>query len=105
MQDHLDNSKCNKAYGPDGISPKFVKLCLPAIVEPLTKLFKYSLAICYFPLVWKSANVLPLFQKVEDYLTNNYRQVALLSCLSCLGKVLGKIVFKYVYNISEITFY
>ena len=75
--DQLKNLNCNKEYGPDGISPKCLKLCLAAIVESLTKLFKYSLAICYFPLVWKSANVLPLLKKDDDYLTNNYRPVSL----------------------------
>ena len=59
--DQLKNLNCNKAYGPDGFSKKKPnKLCLPAIVETLTKLFKYLLAICYFSLVWTSANVLPL---------------------------------------------
>jgi hypothetical protein len=95
VADQLQNLDCNKAYGPDGISPKFLKLCVPVIVYPLTKLYKYSMDMCYFPIIWKSANVLPLFKKDEDYLRTNYRPVSL---LSCLGKILEKIVFKYVYN-------
>jgi hypothetical protein len=47
-----DALKCldtNKAYGPDGISPKVLKEGRPALVNILTKIFNLSLTKAFFP--------------------------------------------------------
>ena len=54
---------CNKSYGADGISPRFLKMAGASIVEPLTLLFNASLNNGMFPCNWKKANVLPLHKK------------------------------------------
>jgi hypothetical protein len=84
-----------KAIGPDGVSPKLLKICAPMIAPSLTKLFNLSLKTCKFPNSWKFANVMPIFKKGDTSDVNNYRPVSLLSCLS---KVFEKAIFKHVFN-------
>ena len=93
-----DIIKCidtNKAYGPDNVSPRLIKEARPSIVKVLTRLFNKSLQLAKFPLIWKRANVLPIYEKAEIFFTINYRPVSL---LSIMAKVFEKIVFKYLYN-------
>jgi len=85
----------NKAIGPDGISPRVLKICAQEIAPSLTRLFKLSLQSGKFPDQWKCANVLPLHKCGDIHEINNYRPISLLSCIS---KVFEKIVFKYVFN-------
>ena len=54
---------CNKSYGPDVISPRFLKMAGASIVKPLTLLFNASITKGMFPCNWKKANVLPLHKK------------------------------------------
>jgi Reverse transcriptase (RNA-dependent DNA polymerase) len=65
------------------------------ICKPLCILFNLSLNSCAYPDSWKSANVMPLFKKGERNVTSNYRPISL---ISCVGKVMERIVFKHVYN-------
>ena len=93
-----DLIKCidtSKATGPDGISPKLLHEAGIAIVPSLTKLINLSLSTAKVPLKWKQANVIPIFKKGEKSDVNNYRPVSL---LSCVNKIMEKIVFKHVYN-------
>jgi hypothetical protein len=48
-----------------------------------------------FPDQWKIAHVMALFKKGDKSLPSNYRPVSLLSCVS---KILEKIVYKQIYN-------
>jgi hypothetical protein len=61
--DILSTINQNKAYGPDGISPRLLKEGGPSIVKVLTRLFNRSLELAKFPLTWKRANVLPIYNK------------------------------------------
>ena len=85
----------NKTIGPDNISHKMLKNTVSTIVKPLCLLFNRSLRDCLFPDSWKIANVLPLFKKGDPSELSNYRPVSL---LSCVGKIMERIVFKYLYN-------
>lgn len=85
----------NKAIGPDLVSHKMLKATLFTIVKPLTLLFNRSLVDNTFPCFWKIAHVIPLFKKDDPSLVSNYRPVSLLSCVS---KIMERIVFKHVYN-------
>ena len=85
----------NKAYGPDDISPRFLKEGGQTLVPTLTKLFQLSLDSCTFPSSRKRANVTPLHKKNDRANVSNCRPVSL---LSTLGKVMKKIIFKHVYN-------
>ena len=95
--DQIKILDCNKSYGPDGISPRFIKMAGLSLVKPLTLLFNTSLGNGIFPSNWKKANVLPLHKKSSNQYADNYRPVSLL-CI--LGKipVFERIIFKHVYN-------
>ena len=104
MQDVSDQIKClncSKSYGPDGISPVFLKEGGEIIVFVLHKLFQLSLAKAKVPRSFKQANVIPIHKKDLKTLVTNYRPISLLSIMS---KVLEKIVFKYVYNFFKDNF-
>ena len=95
VEDVLKGINTSKAYGPDNVSPRLVKEAGPSIKKILTRIFNKSLQLSKFPLIWKRANVLPIFKKAETFITTNYRPVSL---LSILAKVFEKIVFKYLFN-------
>jgi len=97
-QDVLDQLKTldpSKAFGPDKISPRFLKEGAVHLAVPLCKLFNASLQCSVFPDIWKKANVLPLHKKDSKDTIDNYRPISL---LSCVGKVFERIIFKYLYN-------
>lgn len=83
----------NKAIGPDNIRHKILKLAKFTISKPLCLLFNGSLAENKFPKKWKLAHVIQLFKKDDPSVASNYRPVSLLSCVS---KLLERIIFKRV---------
>lgn len=93
--DILKTLKVNKATGPDGISNRMLKYTCNTICVPLTKLFNLSLKVHTYPVLWKTAHVMPLFKKGDKSLTNNYRPVSLTSNIS---KSFERIIFKHLYN-------
>ena len=84
-----------KATGPDGISPKMLREAATRLAKPLTRLINMSLVCKQFPDSWKLTNVLPLYKKNEKTSINNYRPISLLSCVS---KVMERVVFKYTWH-------
>jgi hypothetical protein len=72
-----------------------LKSTIHAISRPLCMLFNKSLLEKSFPNYWKEAHVLSLFKKDDRSIPSNYRPVSLLSCLS---KIMERIIFKHVYN-------
>ena len=85
----------NKAVGPDCISHKMLKETIFSVSTPFCFLFNRSLKESLFPTQWKIANVLLLFKKGDPSELSNYRPVSL---LSCVGKIMERVVFKYVHN-------
>ena len=85
----------NKAVGPDCISHRMLKTTATSVSKPLYILFNMSLRENTFPKFWKIAHVLPLFKKDDPSMKSNYRPVSLLSCVS---KIMERVVFKHVYN-------
>ncbi len=79
-----------KSSGHDQISNELLKLAAPTIAEPLAALFNRSLLEGQFPAVWKIGTISPILKegKIPSE-PASYRPVALLSCLS---KVLGRLV-------------
>ena len=95
VEDQIKVLDCNKAFGPDEISPYFLKKGGPQIISSLTQLFNHSISTKRYPFLWKMANVIPLHKKDSKSDVNNYRPISL---LSTVGKVFERIIFKYVYN-------
>jgi hypothetical protein len=84
-----------KASGPDKISHKMLKITPEKIAEPLQIIFSKSLRQGKYPSSWKIAHVIVIFKKGDASLSSNYRPISL---ISCVGKVMERVVYKTVYN-------
>lgn len=95
VEDILKTLKTGKAAGPDSIDNRLLKELSRPLSTPLTDLFNFSLAKGKVPSLWKQAHVTPIFKKNDPSDVANYRPISL---LNTIGKVLEKIVHKYVFN-------
>ena len=93
--DAINTLEIDKACGIDGISNILIKAISEYIFKPLTLLLNLSLSNSCFPRCWKEANVIPLFKKEDAKSPSNYRP---LSSLSCIGKLMERMTFKYMNN-------
>ena len=59
----LKSLQLDKATGPDAINNCVLKELATPLSLPLSDLFNFSLAIGKVPLLWKEANVTPIFKK------------------------------------------
>ena len=87
--------KTGKAAGPDSIDNRLLKELSGPLSTPLTDLFNFSLATGKVPSLWKQAHVTPMFKKNDPSDVANYRPIPF---FNTIGKVLEKIVHKYVCN-------
>jgi hypothetical protein len=55
--------KLDKAFGPDGISPRLLREARTSITDSLCRLLNMSLLLETFPAVWKRANVCPIYKR------------------------------------------
>ena len=85
----------NKATGPDKISHKMLKISPEKIAKPLLIIFNKSLQQSKYPSNWKSAHVIAIFKMGDTSLPSNYRPISL---ISCVGKLMERIVYKHFYN-------
>ncbi len=93
--DVLLNLNINIASGQYGISNKMLKETAQSIKKPLSIIFNRSLQERIFPSYWKTASVIPFFKKGEKEQASNDRPISLLSCIE---KVMEKMVYKNIYN-------
>ena len=91
----LKSLQLGKASGPDEISNHILKKLATPLSGPLSNLSNFSLATGKVPLLWKEANVTPIFKKDDPSVVSNYRPISL---LSAVGKVLEKVVHKHLFN-------
>ena len=92
----INSLDSNKSAGPDRIPTKLLKFAAVLISDPMAKLFNKSLRDGVFPNSWKIANIKPIFKnKGSPSSPTNYRPISLLSCIS---KILEKIVFRKIYS-------
>src|SRR5271170_3442091 len=75
----VKNLQQHKSPGPDGISPRFLKLAPEEISEYLLILFNKCLVLEKMPSKWKTANVTPVFKKGSRSSPENYRPISLTS--------------------------
>ena len=72
-----------------------IHLCDKSIVLPLQLIFTNILHTGTYPLLWKLANVTPVYKKSDKQIVKNYRPISL---LPLCGKIFEKIVFDALYN-------
>lgn len=77
----LANLNTMKSDGPDGLSPKLLKLSAPVISGPLTKLFNHCITSCVWPSQWKLSNVTPVYKKEDKTFKSNYLPNSVLSII------------------------
>ena len=77
IENALNKLDVNKGPGPDGLPPKFLKMCHEALVLPLQILFNLSLSSGVFPDTWKHAFVVPVYKNGARNRINNYRPISL----------------------------
>ena len=87
--------KTGKAAGNDTLNNRFLKELSSPQSSPLCDLFTYSLSTGQFPEAWKQAKITPIYKKNDSSDSSNYR---LISLFYAVGKVLVKLVHKYVFN-------
>ncbi len=80
----------NKSPGPDKISMRIIKDCLPVILGPLTDI-NNSFTTSNFPESWKIAEIIPLLKEGDHEVGSNNRPLSML-------KVLSKICEKLLSN-------
>ncbi len=72
-------SKC--CHSPDGIPGCFIRQLARELSLPLCFIFQQSLYMGLLPTVWLTADVIPIFKKGLASLAQNYRPIALTSCI------------------------
>ncbi|XP_065652855.1 uncharacterized protein LOC136080171 [Hydra vulgaris] len=93
----LSELNVNKALGADGVSSYVLKICQNSFCKPLELLFKRSLKEEQIPLIWKMANVTPLYKNGDKNDPANYRPISLTSIPSkILESILGDKIMDYM---------
>jgi len=74
--------------GPDGVSPKVLKVCAEQLAGVYTDIFNMSLTQGVVPHLFKSSTIIPVPKKVDTSTLNDFRPVALTSVpMKCLEKL------------------
>jgi hypothetical protein len=80
----------NSSTGQDNVHNRCLKNYTELLVNHLTRLFNQILVQGYIPKAWKQANIILLLKPSKDQKSpSSYRPISL---LSCLGKLLEKII-------------
>ena len=87
--------KGNRACGPNLTHPKILVELQAELVLPLVDIINQSLQDGRHPLVWKQANVCPIFKKGDRADPANYRPVSLTLCIC---KILERILCDVIYD-------
>ena len=90
LKDAFKKLKSKKAPGPDGITGEMLKHLEACSRAVLLKIFNHSLMKGVVPAVWKEAIIIPVPEKGKD--KKNPRSYRPISLLSCVGKLLERIV-------------
>ena len=99
VRKYIETLNPQKATGPDGISPKLLKLAGQSVTAPLTVIFNQSLCETSVPSTWKCARIKTTHKKGDITERENYRP---LSILSIPSKIMEKcVVDKLVEHTSE----
>ena len=75
-----------------------MKICDQSIVKPLSIIYRNCLNTGTFPDIWKKSNIVPVHQKGDKQIVNNYRPVSL---LPVCGKILERLVFNSIFDFLD----
>ena len=89
----IKSLKNGKASGLDGIAPELIKYGGFKIIQSLTDIANYMLKRSVVPKTFKTARIKVLYKKGFEYDLDNYRPIAL---QSCLGKVIFNVINKRI---------
>jgi hypothetical protein len=86
LRDAIQQLKCRKSCGPDGMNAEALKHSGHVLSVHLTLLFNMCLCHCYLPDELIKTTVVPLLKNKSGDISdvNNYRAIALSNCLSKL---------------------
>lgn len=87
-----------KASGVDGIMPWMIRFGGASMVRVLCVMFRAMWKLCYIPLDWKRALLVPIFKKGDPSEPSNYRPISL---LSVPGKVFSRVINDILYDRLE----
>ena len=93
VQKLLANLNISKSTGPDGISPRCLRVLSAEISGMLTFIFQQSYNLGTLPCDWSKAMVVPVHNKSNKGNPENYRPISL-TCLVC--KLMEHIVFGHL---------
>lgn len=79
--------------GTDQLPSLFLKMCAPALIEPIKLIAKKALLSGIYPDQWKEAKILPVYKSGSKLNINNYRQIAILCNYS---KIIEICIYKYI---------
>ena len=99
VKDALKKMKTKKAPGPDGITGEMLKHLGACSRAVLLKIFNHSWIKGVAPAVWKEAIVIPVSKKGKD--RKNPRSYRPISLLSCVGKLLERMINRRLINHLE----
>ena len=75
------SQKEHKAAGPDGITPRLLKKCNSELAQVFSIIFNWSIQECSVPSIFKLSTIIPIPKKPSVEQLNDYRPVALTSCI------------------------
>ena len=88
----LDTSK---ATGPDGLSPKILKLSAYTVAPSLANIINISIQEGQFPDILKVVKILPIHKNGAKNVPSNYRPISVLPVIS---RVIERHITKHLYG-------
>jgi hypothetical protein len=76
MISKMKNLELGWTPGSDGIPSGFINLCADSLVFPLKIIFNKSLSTGAFPLLWKTADIIPIHKSGSKTVVENYRGIS-----------------------------
>ena len=90
--------KNKKSTGPDDLDTYLLKLTSPFIIPHITYIYNLCLSKNTFPLLFKTAKVIPIPKSKDQSNPNNFRPISLLNILS---KPLERHIYMHIYSFLE----
>ena len=90
MTSYQETQKIKTAGGPYGVFPAFFINCIDELSYPLSLLFTFSFDHGILPAAWLISFITPIFKKGNPAEANNYRPIALTSCMCKLMETIIK---------------